>query len=93
MVVMKYEVDCIKTMELFESYVNCIKLKQKNTLTLLFPIFLIESKKQWMIVVKYEGECIKNMEWFESYVHFIKFKQTNALALLFLVMVDWIYDK
>ena len=34
---MKYEGDCIKTMELVESYKNCIKLKQTNALTLLLP--------------------------------------------------------
>ena len=33
----KYEGECIKNMELFEFYVSCIKLKQKNELNSLFP--------------------------------------------------------
>ena len=34
--VMNYEGECIKTMEWVESYENCIKSKQKNSLALLF---------------------------------------------------------
>ena len=36
MIVKNYEGKCIKAMELVKLYENCIQLKQKNALTLLF---------------------------------------------------------
>ena len=89
--VMKYEGECIKTLELVESYENWIQFFKMH-LPQCYRRCSIESTKQWIWAMNDEGECIKTMEWVELYVNFIKSKQKNALTLLIPKMFYWIEE-
>ena len=88
--VMKYEGECVKTMEWFESCKTTWSQNKQMHLNFCYRWCSIELIKKWVRVMKYEGECIKNTEWSEYYEDCFKLKQKNSLTSLLPMVVDWI---
>ena len=88
---MKYERECIKTMELVESYNFCIMSKQTNELTLLFLTMddwidetMNGSYEVWMWVHKKYG-----VSWIIQHIYLVKTNKFAYLAVPKNGRLDW----
>ena len=92
MIVIKFEGECIKTIEWFKLYINCIKPNKKTTyLAVPNDVRLNRRNNKW------DWWSIKvstpNNGMLLVFHNCINTKQTNTLALMFPMMVDWIEKK
>ena len=78
LIVMKYNSECIKTVEWFKSYINCIGLKQTSALNLILltMFYLIDetmndSDEVWKWVNQNYGIClvVRKFYWVERKKH------------------------